>query len=164
MNLDKLFRDNYNALCVYALHYVDDIDIAEDIVMEQFVKLAEKNDSTHTIMHPDRYMYLMIRNACIDFQKVKGYSMYNMEIPDVIDDNIDDIREICEREARLWKQIDKLPPACKNILLMCKRDNMKYQEIADKLGISVKTVEAQIGKAYSILRNKAKEIYMYLFV
>ena len=55
MNLDKLFRDNYNALCVYALHYVDDIDIAEDIVMEQFVKLAEKNDSTHTIMHPDRY-------------------------------------------------------------------------------------------------------------
>ena len=89
--------------------------------------------------------------------------MYDMEIPDVIDDNIDDIREICEREARLWKQIDKLPPACKNILLMCKRDNMKYQEIADKLGISVKTVEAQIGKAYSILRNKAKEIYMYLF-
>ena len=80
-------------------------------------------------MHPDRYMYLMIRNACIDFQKVKGYSMYDMEIPDVIDDNIDDIREICEREARLWKQIDKLPPACKNILLMCKTDKYNKEPI-----------------------------------
>ena len=64
-----------------------------------------------------------------------------------------------EREARLWSEIDKLPETCRKVFLMSKRDGMKYESIADSLHISVKTVEAHISKAYTVLRGKAKVIY-----
>ena len=68
-----------------------------------------------------------------------------------------------ERDARLWEAIDRLPPERKKIFLLAKRDGLKYQEIADELRLSVKTVENQMGKALKALREMATRIYLFFF-
>ena len=68
-----------------------------------------------------------------------------------------------ERDARLWAAIDGLPAERKKIFLLSKRDGLKYQEIAEELHISIKTVENQMGKALKTLRETAIRIYCFFF-
>ena len=68
-----------------------------------------------------------------------------------------------ERDARLWAAIDGLPAERKKIFLLSKRDGLKYQEIAEELQISIKTVENQMGKALKTLRETAIRIYCFFF-
>ncbi len=84
--------------------------------------------------------------------------------PTDLDGNISD-EEAAERslhEAELWTAIDSLPPRCRQVFIMSKRDNKKYREIAAELGISERTVEHQISKALKVLRGKVDDFF-YLF-
>lgn len=63
---------------------------------------------------------------------------------------------------RLWAEIDSLPTMCRRVFLMSKRDGKRNSDIASTLGISIKTVEAHMHKAYATLRGRAKAIYLLL--
>lgn len=172
-DIEALFRAHYRALCLYALHYVDDLAVAEDVVMDSFVRLYERSATEASpVLCTKSYLYQMVRNASIDYLRRKAAegapdaALPLDAVPDVADTTHEEqqlLQERSDREARLWKAIDALPQACRNILLLSKRDGLKNREIADVLGLSVKTVEAQLTKAYASLRGKAREIYMLLF-
>lgn len=180
-DIETLFRAHYRALCLFALHYVDDLAVAEDVVMDCFVRLYERAAShsaggadapSAPVLCTKSYLYQMVRNASIDHLRRKtaegapDAALPLDAVPDVADTTHEEqqlLQERSDREARLWKAIDALPQACRNILLLSKRDGLKNREIADVLGLSVKTVEAQLTKAYASLRGKAREIYMLLF-
>lgn len=162
-DVEGLFRFHYRKLCLYATHIVGDVDAAEDIVMEQFVKLAERSERQTAVQFPKSYLYQMVRNASLDAVRTSSVVLA-ADVEDDLPDDEDELEERLGREARLWMQIDRLPPACRRILLMSKQKDMSYKEIAASLGISIKTVEAQIGKAYKTLRGKAHEIYLMLFL
>lgn len=157
-NIECLFKEHYRPLCLYATHFMGDIDQVEDIVMDCFVKYAELLNIGEQIKSPKSYLYQMVRNSCIDQLRNSTYTDSVETIPDYPNEE-----ETCfdryEREARLWSEIDKLPQTCRKVFLMSKRDGMKYESIAESLHISVKTVEAHISKAYTVLRGKAKVIY-----
>ena len=84
---------------------------------------------------------------------------------------MDDVSEISdeeaqarsEREALLWTAVDSLPAKRRKILLMSKRDGLKYEEIALRLGISENTVRNQISRALETLRSKASDILYFFF-
>lgn len=187
-DIELLFRTHYRALCLYAVHYVDDVATAEDIVMDCFVRFYERSATADTVTsHPDdpalahpvpsmahakSYLYQMVRNASVDHLRRHANDLSPEgalpleSIGDVADATAEEeqaLQERSEREARLWVAIGRLPRGCREVLLMSKRDGMKNREIAEALGISVKTVEAQLTKAYSTLRGKAREIYMFFF-
>ena len=63
-----------------------------------------------------------------------------------------------EREAELWQAIDSLPQKCRKIFLMSKQEELSHVEIANQLGLSIKTVESQIRNAYKKLRDKIGKI------
>ncbi len=157
-----IFDTLYRKLCLYAAHYVADIDTAEDIVMETITKAYELEKNGREITNVKGYFFHAVRNRCLDKlhdrEKVRSISLCSE-----LEDDTDNGKEELDREDWLWTTIDGLPHQCRRIFLMSKRDGLKYQEIADTLGLSVKTVEAQIGKAYKILRGKAMEIYFFLF-
>jgi len=82
-------------------------------------------------------------------------------------DNLEDLRGLLassgpeaigyqEFELKSRQAIDRLPPQCKTIFLLSRHEGLKYQEIADTLGISVKAVENQMGIALKKLRNDLK--------
>ena len=84
-------------------------------------------------------------------------------LPDVADESEEEAIREAEEHARLWRAIDALPPARREIFLLSKRDGLKQQEIAERLHLSIKTVENQMGKALKSLRETAIRVYLFFF-
>ncbi len=152
-DISALFRQYYRELCLCALHYVKDTGMAEDIVMDCFLKFYDRQRSGETFASARSYLYMMVRHACVDQLRKGGVAVISAELPDIPDEPLDDAMARSELEAQLWTAIDSLPSGCRNILLLSKRDGLKNKEIASRLGISVKTVEAQMTKAFKVLRK-----------
>ena len=143
------FRRLYLPLGMYALRIVDDADIAEDMVQEAFIKTWEHLDSGREISNFRAFIYKCVRNGCLTYLSEQENKFGEELIPDVAEEEID----TSFRDARIWKAIDELPEKCREIFLMSKRDGYSNEEIADELGISVKTVKNQMTKAFSRLRE-----------
>ncbi|MBE6228749.1 MAG: RNA polymerase sigma-70 factor [Bacteroidales bacterium] len=162
--MESLFHYNYRPLCLYALHYLGNADSAEDVVQESFAALWEKLQEGVAISNRKAYLYMMVRNRCLDQLRRKGIPTESLKPYDtygIIED--DDAQERSQTEARLWTAIDSLPEKCRQIFLMSKRDGLKYMEIADELGISENTVRNQISKALKILKDGVVKIYSFFF-
>lgn len=162
--IEQSFRYYYRPLTLFALHYVKDMHIAEDIVQECFACLWEKQITETPPSNIKSYLYSMVRNKCVDQLRQSDHLPIVLE-PSDLEEYISE--EECERrsaiEARLWTAIDTLPLRCREIFLLNKRDGLKYQEIATKLNISINTVENQVRKALKQLRNSAEKIYYFFF-
>lgn len=163
MDIELLFKYYYRPLCLYATHFVENVDDAEDIVQDCYLKFWEKQQENTVISDEKSYLFKAVRNTCLNFRKKQVPWETELELADLELCDEETLQNNATTEAKLWTAIDALPHKCRMIFLMNKRDNMKYQEIADKLGLSVKTIENQIGKAYKILRSKADEILYMLW-
>lgn len=164
IDFDDLFRYNYRPLCLYALHYLQDIDMAEDIVQESYVALWEKLQEGVPLLNHKSYLYMTVRNRCLDHLRKKGIPAESLRPYDtygIIDDN--DALESSQAEARLWTAIDSLPEKCREVFILSKRDGLKYEEIAEELGLSVNTVRNQISKALKLIKEGAVKIFTFLF-
>lgn len=160
--MESLFRYHYRPLCLYALHYLNDVDASEDVVQEAFGVLWEKLSAGEKIVNQKSYLYTVVRNRCLDIIR-KGRSQVEIsqlegEALDILEPSIED----SQVEARLWTAIDSLPDKCREIFLMSKRDGYKQEEIARELGISLQTVKNQVSKALKILKDGAVKIYMLI--
>lgn len=69
--LEELFKENYDALCMFSMHYVEGFEAAEDIVMDSFSKLYEKVSAGEKIVSSKLYLYQMTKNASIDYVRKK---------------------------------------------------------------------------------------------
>jgi RNA polymerase sigma-70 factor (family 1) len=160
MNFDTLFKTYYRPLCIYAMHYLSgNIEEAEDIVQECFVKIWQQHANTSKA-----YLYATVRNMCIDCLRENKPTTVELH-PQDLDGYITDpeAQDRSFREAELWTAIDSLPEKCRQIFLMNKRDGMKYQEIAEELNLSEKTVEHQISKALKRLKGHKKHLAYIVF-
>ena len=163
MNLEEQFLAHYRPLCLYALHYVQDVDTAEDVVQDAFVGLIEKEKEGTAVGNVRAYLYAMVRNRCVDLIRKARHAYIDGDVsPQDLSGSISD-EEAQERslhEAELWTAIDALPSRCREVFLRAKRDGMTYSEIARTMGIAEKTVEHQMSKALKTLRGK-KDDYFY---
>lgn len=143
------FRKLYMPLGMYALRIVEDADIAEDMVQEAFLKTWERIETGVEITNFGAFMYRCVRNECLSYLSRQRIKVGEEFIPEADDEAID----TSIRDAHIWKAIDALPAKCREIFLSSKRDGLSNAEIADELGISVKTVKNQLTKAFSRLRE-----------
>ena len=163
MLFDILFKRYYRQLCLYAAHYLKgDIAASEDIVQDCFVKLWQQ-EAKRDITDKRAFLYSTVRNACIDTLRRQHPEMTNID-PSDLEEIISDEEAIdrSEQEAKVWEIIDALPDRCREVFLMAKRDGMTYNEIAEALNISVKTVEHQISKAMKKLRNNKNLLFVLI--
>lgn len=161
---ERIFRDLYRPLCLFALRFTEQVEDAEDVVQQAFADVWDKNSRNETFSNLKSYLYQAVRNRSLTLVASGATRMSVSEpLPDLEDTSEEE--QICraERDARLWTAIDGLPPERRKIFLLSKRDGLKYQEIAEELGISVKTVENQMGKALKTLRETAMRIYCFFF-
>ena len=135
------------------------VDDSEDIVQESFSALLQ---SGKAVSDPRSYLYSMVRNRCIDCLRSNG-KVDLVPIDTVSSISDEEAQQRSEREALLWTAVDSLPPKRRKLLLMSKRDGLKYGEIAQRMGISENTVRNQISRALESLREKGKEILVWLF-
>lgn len=146
---DIHFRKLYLPLGMFALRIVEDADTAEDLVAHSFANVWQKLNEGLEIKNFKTYMYQTVRNECLLHLKNKKETVGLENIYEVDEETID----TSEMDAKIWKAIDKLPPKCRMVFLLSKRDGLSNEEIAEEMGISIKTVKNQMTKAFSHLRE-----------
>lgn len=161
---ERIFRDLYRPLCLFALRFTEKTEDAEDVVQQAFADVWDKCRNNVTIANFKSYLYQAVRNRSLTLIAQSSDTGQDTEsLADLEDTSEEEQMFRSERDARLWTAIDGLPPERKKIFLLSKRDGLKYQEIAEELNISVKTVENQIGKALKTLRETVVRIYCFFF-
>jgi len=138
---------------------VRDKDAAEDIVQEVFIRFWNKKEDLPKDLDPKAYLFKSVSNASLNFiaeqkksTKVESEILINVEANEKADGEI--LHQETVEAIRLG--LEELPPACKNVFLLSRNEDLSYKEIADTLDISIKTVEAQMSKALRILRKYLK--------
>ena len=152
------FRRLYVPLGMYALRMLGDVDTAEDMVQDSFMKVWQSVERGERIDAFSAFMYRTVRNTCLSYLRTRQEMLGDEFIPEVTDEDID----TSIRDARIWEAIDALPDRCREVFLMSKRDGMTYAAIADELALSVKTVENQISKALATLRADSRNLTLVL--
>lgn len=167
-NFKKEFDILYLPLCMYALRIINIREEAEDIVQHCFMAVWERISHHEDIENLKSYMYSAVRNRAITVLRTKTKEgSLNMDVEEgeyVTEDDID----TSERDAALWKAIGELPEKCREVFLKSKQEGLSNSQISEKMGISVKTVENQMTKAYSRLREtlspKGRKVFFLPFL
>lgn len=164
-----MFRQWYSPLCSYAASFVRDRDEAEEIVQASFITVWEKRTELRIESSLKSYMYRAVRNACLNrikHEKVRKEYASEVKVISGIPMNEPASGQLFtgELERKIGESLDKLPEQCRVVFELSRFGELKYAEIAEKLGISVKTVENQVGKALRIMREELKDYLPLILV
>lgn len=163
----KIFNDNfrfyYRPLCMYALHYVKDIDSAEDIVQDCFTEIWERKEDLANVSNMKAYLYTMVRNKCGHYLKERlRQEMTNEDISHLeYEANDEEYEERSFMEAKMLTTIENLPERCREALLLSRRDGLKHEEIAKYMSVSVNTVKNHINKALKIIKKQGRNMCVF---
>ncbi|WP_310588008.1 RNA polymerase sigma-70 factor [Runella sp. SP2] len=155
---EQVFRKYYGGLCTYGRSILRDEEESEEIVQNVFVGIWEKRAELEITQSLKSYLYRAVHNHCLNrikHQKVRDeHQQYTLYSQEEAYESVSQTVYKNELESELAKAIGKLPEQCRVIFKLSRFEELRYQEIADQLGLSVKTVENQIGKALKILRTE----------
>lgn len=161
VEFEKLFKIFYSPLCNYAFRFLKDMDLAEEIVQEFFYNYWKNRQTMSIQISIKSYMYRAIRNNSLKYlEHVKVVKKYEQNF---IDTNTTDAGfetnelEVKELNDIIEATLSELPERCSLIFKLSRFEGLKYNEIAEKLAISVKTVEANMGKALQLFRKNLKQ-------
>jgi len=164
---ESVFKTYYGKLCAYANQIVSDFDASEEIVQEMFFQLWQKSSFLIIETSLKSYLFRAVHNSCLNYikhNKIKqAYSSQIIQTNSNSSDSQYSMDESDELLDAIGKAVDKLPPERKKVFMMIRYEERKYQEVADILGISVKTVENQMGKAMQFLREALRG-YIAVFI
>lgn len=157
---ELLFRSLYAPLCGYALKILKDADNAEEIVQEVFYVLWKNRDELIITTSVKSYLYRAVQNRCIHLlnhkQVERKYTEY-LSMQEMTSPNPEQAMQSGELYEIYNNTLKKLPELCRQIFEMNRQQGLKYKEIARELSISVKTVEAHMGKALKAFRQSFTE-------
>jgi RNA polymerase sigma-70 factor (ECF subfamily) len=157
---EQVFKTNFKGLHAYAYTIIREDAMAEEVVQNVFCRLWEKTGQLQVKESVTAYLYRAVYNESLNYlkhRKVKtAYQSYSKHHMNQSADEGGASKKLMLRdlEEKLGKALAELPQQCCTIFQMSRFEELKYQEIADKLGISIKTVENQMGKALRLLRLK----------
>ena len=167
MSFSELYLMYYPKLVRLAKEFVVLEEDAENITQDVFTDLWERRDAIDHIENVNAYLFRLVRNRCLDYLKHKVFEQkyaenvqasfeieLNLKLQSLDRFDVSDISEGNETERLVRDAINSLPKRCRDIFLLSRMKGLKYREISEKLGISVNTVECQMGIALKKLRVK----------
>jgi RNA polymerase sigma-70 factor (ECF subfamily) len=162
---ERLFYALYSHLCLFAEHYVQNSAEAEEIVQEVFVTLWEKRRQISVNTSLKNYLFRAVKNRCLNFlQHKKVESRYAEKFRSETEKQSPD--ETAFIESGLLQKIEEsiraMPEKRQEIFRMSREEGLKYREIAEKLNISIKTVETHMGLAIKSLREKLNQFMSFI--
>jgi RNA polymerase sigma-70 factor, ECF subfamily len=158
----ELFEKTYPDLCRFSCLYVKDRDIAENIVQDFFVNFWIKRDTLAINTSISSYLFSSVKNRSLNHIRDTKKILKLDENIDLVDSTVSypdfqDEIDMNNLNNALKEAIESLPPKCRTIFKMSRFEELTYKEIANKLDISAKTVENQIGIALKKLHEVLKK-------
>ena len=173
---EKAFGQLYMAfmpnLLQFALSIIKNKELAEEIVSDVFIRVWQNRDNLSTIENLRLYLYISTKNTSLNYLsrhfRKEVVSLDEMTVAtSAVNYNPEQILITSELVNRINAAIAMLPTRCKLVFKLAKEDGLKYNEIAQLLNISVKTIDNQmaiavkkIGKAINFdLKNEFKSSF-----
>ena len=158
---ESLFRSSYVSLVRYAKTIVKDHDTAEEIVQDLFFKLWQDRGKIKIESSLNGYLFRAVHNRCIHWinhnRVVEKHVRDMSHKKTMVSENPSDLMQYNELQSKIARIIEHLPERCGRIFCMSRFEGLKYTEIAEKLSVSVKTVEANMGRALKEFRRVLSE-------
>lgn len=163
--LKEIFEQHYEPVCKTVHRFIKDHNLVEDIAQSVFIKLWEKRQTINVSSSLPAYIHRMAMNeALMQLRKLKRQNE-----TELVDHFSEETTESVEKEylqeelqSHITEAIDQLPPKTRVVFMLSRFEDLTYREIAEKMDISIKTVENQMGRALRILREKMKG-YLSMF-
>jgi RNA polymerase sigma-70 factor, ECF subfamily len=155
--IEQLFKEHYEALHRYAFTILKDEDDAKDVLQAVFINIWERRETLHFTGSAKAYLYRAAYNESLNYIKKEGVRQKHQQGAGALQDHSEQHKQEQE-DLQEWKQkvdnvLEQMPPQCRTVFLKSRTEQKKYIEIAEELGISVKTVEAHMSKALKIIRT-----------
>ncbi len=158
---ELLFRKYYSDLSRWAYHYLRDSDSAEEVVQDLFYRFWRDREQLNITTSVKSYLYQAVSNNCkMMLAKQRRRSAIESELAREKQDEQtrpSEILEASEIREVVSKTLDQLPERSAAIFRMSRYEGLKYREIAEILSISIKTVEANMGRALEMFRKNLQE-------
>lgn len=159
---ESLFRSSYVSLVRYAKTLLKDQDTSEEIVQDLFFRIWQDREKIRIESSLNGYLFRSVHNRCLHFiehsrivdKHAEEMSFRQPESPE----SPSDILNYKELQGKIASILERLPERCGQIFCMNRFEGLKYNEIAEKLSVSVKTVEANMGRALKEFRKELTEI------
>ena len=158
-SFNQVFRRYYSPMVRFCVRYVADSDLASEIVQDLFVKLWSNREKISFNTSFESYMLTSVRNSALTYiNKERSHAEANLRVFSEESDNTDPSETLQSNnlEESYRKILKDMPEKRREVFLASRYDGLKYSEIAEKLGISQKTVEAQMSAAIKQLKDGLK--------
>jgi len=158
---ETLFRSSYSSLVKYAGTLIKDQDSAEEIVQDLFFRLWQNKEKLNIESSLNGYLFRSVHNSCLhQIEHLKVVDRHAREVAlesEISTEDPAELLQYSELQAKIARILERLPERCGQIFCMNRFEGLKYSEIAIKLSVSVKTVEANMGKALKEFRKALAE-------
>ena len=161
---ESLFKRYYQELYRFAYNYLRDQVPSEEMAQEVFLYLWEKRDQIEIKTTLKTYLYSAVKNKCLNYIKYEVPRKQELEeshLSLMITNQPEEGAESEKLKKYITAAIDQLPNKCRQIFVLSRNAGLTYEEIAEEMDISVKTVENQMSIALKKLRESLKPVYEY---
>jgi len=158
---ELLFRSSYISLVRYAKTLIKDHDTAEEIVQDLFFRLWQNKEKLKIESSLNGYLFRSVHNRCLHYiehnRVVERHAEEMAYQQPESQESPSDILHYKELQAKIASILERLPERCGKIFYMSRFEGLKYTEIAEKLSVSIKTVESNMGRALKEFRKELTE-------
>jgi len=161
---ERLFKDLFKPLCGFAMKYTGDLDEAKGLVHDVFIGLWEKLSTLPADTNYQSYLYTGVRNRGLNYVRDRKKQVAFDDVSEAHLAESNDLLVAHELEREIEAAIQSLPEKCREVFELNRKEGLKYAQIGDKMGISIKTVEGQMSKALSVLRERLGEFLTFLLL
>jgi RNA polymerase sigma-70 factor, ECF subfamily len=165
--IGNLFHENFHALVFKSFAIVKDYDLAKDIVQDVFVKIWQNYEHIQHVSNLKPYIFKSVQNSSFNYMRdQKVHELSKVSFASLSVEYHDEKIEEENREEiynRIHQAVDKLPENWRKAFILSKYEKRKYQEIAETMNISIKTVEKYISKALNFIRLEMKSL-LFVFL
>lgn len=156
---EETFKETYNEyfeiICRFLNYYTHDYSVIEEVVQDIFVDLWDSYEGKN-IQYIKTFLYNSARNRMLNYLRDKENHVVLLEKWARIELEKSEAVDCVDRDLfcqLLQAAVESLPEKCKEIFILSREEQLSYKEIAQIKGISVKTVENQMGIALKKIRE-----------
>lgn len=158
-----LFETWFTPLCRFMHLYISEKTVVEELALDLFMHIWENRKTLQIQVSLKSYLFQAARNRCLnELRKQKNTVSLDEISGEIIDAGVYSLEET-ELHNLIQEAVLALPDKCREVFDLSRNESLSNREIADRMNISVKTVEAQITKALKRIKNFLGEAYFYFF-